>query len=274
MAGVEIDGVDLAYEELGSGSPPALLVHGTGGALWGELPTELAKERRTIWYHRRGFGASVHPPIKDHPRHTADAATLLERLDAAPAVLVGWSMGGVISLHLALTRPELVHSIVLIEPPFQLRKHPNLGMLREVGGVMVARRFKGERPAALRFLRFATRYSDAGNGFDESPPDGQEAILANAPAIMRELDSGTGEHIKAADLGTISCPVVCLVGERTAPEYGAAAGRIQKELPSTRIEPVQGAGHTLPLTHPEAVVDAVRSVTRAPRRSFPAPARR
>jgi pimeloyl-ACP methyl ester carboxylesterase len=262
MAGMEIDGVDLAYEELGSGSPPALLVHGTGGALWGQLPTELAKERRTIWYHRRGFGDSVHPPIKDHPRHTADAAALIERLDAGPAVLVGWSMGGVISLHLALTRPELVHSIVLVEPPFHLRKHPNLGMLREVGGVMVARRFKGERPAALRFLRFATRYSDGGNGFDESPPDGQEAILANAPAIMRELDSGTGEHIKAADLGTISCPVVCLVGERTAPEYRGAAERIHEALPGVRIEEVPGAGHTLPLTNPATVADAVCSVAR------------
>jgi pimeloyl-ACP methyl ester carboxylesterase len=263
MASVEIDGVDLAYEELGSGSPPALLVHGTGGALWGQLPTELAKERRTIWYHRRGFGASAHPPIKDHPRHTADAAALLEGLNATPAVLVGWSMGGVISLHLALTRPELVHSIVLVEPPFHLRKHPNLGMLREIGGVMVGRRFKGDRPAALRFLRFATRYADGGNGFDQSPPDAKEAILANASAIMRELDSGTGEHIKSADLGTISCPVVCLVGERTAPEYGSAAERIRKALPSARIEFVPGAGHTLPLTHPSAVVDAVRSVTQA-----------
>jgi pimeloyl-ACP methyl ester carboxylesterase len=264
MAGVEIDGVNLAYEEEGSGSPPGLLVHGTGGRLWGELPAELAKERRTIWYHRRGFGESVHPPIKDHPRHTADAAALLERLDAAPAVLVGWSMGGVISLHLALTRPELVHSIVLVEPPLHLRKHPNLRMLREVGGVMVSRRFKGDREAALRFLRFATRYADGGNGFDESPPDGQEAILSNASAIMRELDSGTGEHIKAVQLARISCPVVCLVGERTGPEYRDAAERIRKALPSTRIESVPGAGHTLPLTHPAAVLDAVRAVAGEP----------
>src|SRR3954451_1075779 len=254
MAGMEIDGVDLAYEELGSGSPPALLVHGTGGARWGQLPTELAKERRTIWYHRRGFGDSVHPPIKDHPRHTADAAALIERLDAGPTVLVGWSMGGVISLHLALTRPELVHALVLVEPPFHLRKHPNLPTLRAVGGVMVTRRFKGDRQAALRFVRFATRYTDSGNGFDESPPDGQEAVLANATAIMRELDSGTGEHIKTADLGRISCPVVCLVGQRTGPEYSGAAERIRTALPSVRIETVPCAGHTLPLTQPDVVV--------------------
>jgi len=260
---VEIDGVNLAYEELGSGSPAALLIHGTGGAVWGELPAGLANDRRTIWYHRRGFGESVHPPIKDHPCHTADAAALLEHLDAAPAVLVGWSMGGVISLHLAVTRPELVSAIVLVEPPFHLRKYMSLSVLREVIGTQIARRFKGDREATLRFTRFVTAYTDGGNGFDEAPAQGREAILANAPAIMRELDSGTGEHIDLAEVGRISCPVVCLVGERTGPMYGWAADRIQKALPSTRIERVAGAGHTLPLTHPAAVVDAVRSVTQA-----------
>jgi lipase len=263
MAGVEIDGVNLAYEELGSGSPAALLLHGAGGAVWGELPAELASEHRTIWYHRRGFGDSVHPPIKDHPRHTADAAALLERLDAAPAVLVGWSMGGVISLHLAVTRPELVRALVLVEPPFQLRKYPSLKVMRDVLGIQLARRFKGEREATERFVRFATAYNDGGNGFDDAPAEGREAILANAPAIMRELDSGTGEHIDLADVGRISCPVVCLVGDRSGPMYSWAADRIQKALPSARIEHVPGSGHTLPLTHPGAVVDGVRSVTQA-----------
>jgi pimeloyl-ACP methyl ester carboxylesterase len=262
MSGVEIDGVNLAYEELGNGSPAALLLHGTAGAVWGELPAELAEEQRTIWYHRRGFGASAHPPIKDQARHTADAAALIERLDAAPAALVGWSMGGVISLHLGVTRPDLVRAIVLVEPPFQVRKHPNARMLRQIGGAQIVRRFKGDREAALRFVRFATEYSDGGNGFDESPPEGRAAVLANASTIMRELDSGTGEHIKTADLGRISCPVVCLVGERTGPMYAGAAERIRKALPSVRIERVPGGGHTLPLTHSASVVAAVRSVTR------------
>jgi pimeloyl-ACP methyl ester carboxylesterase len=263
MAGVEIDGVNLAYEELGSGSPAALLIHGAGGAIWGELPAQLANDQRTIWYHRRSFGESVHPPIKDQPRHTADAAALLERLDAAPAVLVGWSMGGVISLHLAATRPELVRAMVLVEPPFLFSKNPSPRMLRSFAGTMLTRRLRGDRAATLRFVRFVTAYTDGGNGFDDAPPEGREALLANAPAIMRELDSGTGEHIKSDGLARISCPVLCLVGGRSSPMYSAAAERIRAALPSTRIEFVPGAGHTMPLTHPAAVAEAVRSVTEA-----------
>jgi pimeloyl-ACP methyl ester carboxylesterase len=262
MAAVEIDGVNLAYEELGSGSPPALLLHGAGGAIWGELPARLAQDQRTIWYHRRGFGESVHPPIKDQARHTADAIALLERLDAASAVLVGWSLGGVISLHLAVTRPELVRAIVLVEPPFQVAKNPTPSMMRSFAGTMITRRFKGDRAATLRFVRFATAYSDGGNGFDDGSPEAREALLANAPAIMGDLRSGTGEHIKNDELAHLSCPVVCLLGARSGPMYSASAGRVREALPGARIEVVPGAGHTMPLTHPVAVVDAVRSVTR------------
>jgi pimeloyl-ACP methyl ester carboxylesterase len=263
MPALDIEGANLAYEELGGGSPAALLIHGTGGALWGELPAQLAEQRRTIWYHRRSFGASTHEPIKDPPRHTADAAALLERRDAAPAIVVGWSMGGVIALHLAITRPELVKALVLVEPPLHLKKHPDLNMMRKLIAAQVVRRVKGPRAATERFLHFSTEYSDGGDGFDEVPADAREAILANAGAIMRELDAGTGEHVREDEIARIACPVVCLVGARTMPMYANATHRIGRALPAARIQPISGAGHTLPLTHSAAVAEAVQSVAQA-----------
>jgi pimeloyl-ACP methyl ester carboxylesterase len=52
--------------------------------------------------------------------------------------------------------------------------------------------------------------------------------------------------------------VLCLVGDITLPDYGRAAQRIAKALPSLEIVPVPGAGHVLNTSHPDAVVDAVR----------------
>jgi pimeloyl-ACP methyl ester carboxylesterase len=259
MPSIEVDGVQLSYEERGSG-PPVLLVHGTGGAVWDPLPGKLAPEHRTIYYHRRGFGASTHTPIKDPPRHTADAAALLEGLGAAPAIVVGHSMGGMISLDLTIRRPELVRALVVVEPPLHFKKHPSATMLRELIGAQLVRRTRGDKRAATRFMRWATRTTDGANGFDNTPPEVQRELLANSAAIMRELDSGTGEHIKREELAAISCPVTCLIGGITLPDYGRAAQRIAEALPALEIVTVPGAGHVLPATHPDAVVDAVRRV--------------
>jgi pimeloyl-ACP methyl ester carboxylesterase len=77
---------------------------------------------------------------------------------------------------------------------------------------------------------------------------------------MRELDSGTGEHLKPADLAAISCPVFCLVGTITLPDYSRSAERLATTRRATEIIDVPGAGHLAPLTHPAAVADAVRRV--------------
>jgi pimeloyl-ACP methyl ester carboxylesterase len=264
MPTIDIDGVNLAYEECGSG-PSVLLIHGTGGAVWNPLPDQLAAAgNRAIWYHRRGFGASTHEPIKDPPRHMRDAAALLEALDAAPAVVVGHSMGGVLTLDLVTSRPELVRGIVLIEPPLHLKKHPSMKMMRALISAQLMRRREGDVAAAERFMRWATTMDDGTNGYDLTPPEAKEMLRGNAPAIMRELDSGTGEHVKNAAIAQIGAPAVLLLGGATLPEYARAAQRIKKALPSLELVTVPGAGHVLPVTHPQVVVDAVARVSRDP----------
>jgi pimeloyl-ACP methyl ester carboxylesterase len=261
MPSVPVDGVELAYEERGGGDP-VLLIHGTGGNVWDPLPELLAAAgHRVIAYDRRGFGGSTHPAIKDPPRHTADAVSLLEALNAAPAIVVGHSMGGIIALDLAARQPELVRALVLVEPPLHFKQHPSAKMIRGLLTAQVIRRVRGEQVAAERFFRFATSTTDGGNGYDLTPPEERAKLLANAPAVMRELDSGTGEHVTAADIARIGCPVVCLVGSITLPDYARAAERIAEARPATRLVTVQGAGHVLPVTHSQAVVDAVRKVT-------------
>jgi pimeloyl-ACP methyl ester carboxylesterase len=71
---------DLHHSEQGTGDPPALLIHGTGPAVWGDLPGLLAQHRRTIVYERRGSGDSPGPTGTNSFAHADDAAALLEDL--------------------------------------------------------------------------------------------------------------------------------------------------------------------------------------------------
>ena len=78
---------------------------------------DLARDHRVILYDRRGFSRSGPRRTRRLRDHVVDAAALLAGLNAQPATIVGWSMGGVIALGLAIQHPGAVASVVVIEPP-------------------------------------------------------------------------------------------------------------------------------------------------------------
>jgi pimeloyl-ACP methyl ester carboxylesterase len=114
---VEGAGVALACEEHGEG-PAVLLVHGIGGravATWPDLASV-----RVITYDRRGYGASGAP--EPYARTTVeeqaeDAAAVLDAFDAAPAIVAGDGLGGLIALDLARRHRPLVRGVIAIDPP-------------------------------------------------------------------------------------------------------------------------------------------------------------
>nr|WP_221377895.1 alpha/beta hydrolase [Actinoplanes polyasparticus] len=99
---------------------PAILVHGTlSWASWafaGQRP--LARDRRILLPDRRGFGDSPEP-AGGTSDYAVDAVDLLELMAAAAphgVHLVGHSCGGTVTMPAAAARPDLVRSLVLVEP--------------------------------------------------------------------------------------------------------------------------------------------------------------
>jgi pimeloyl-ACP methyl ester carboxylesterase len=255
---------DLNFTESGSGDA-VLLIHGTGAAQWGDLPPLLAPTQRVISYDRRSFGASGGPTPDELSDHALDAAALIERLDATPAAVVGWSMGGVIALELAAIRPELVSGLVLIEPPLHAKRRPTLSLAVMIAKVQVLRRVRGDRSAATTFLRWAGWRRDGTTELDRLPAPLREQLLANAGAIVREIDLGTGEHLSTADTEGIRCPVTCLLGAESQPAFARSAARLAELVPSTRVEgPIAGAGHWLQFDAPQQVAAAVAALRPRP----------
>ena len=60
-----------------------------------------------------------------------------------------------------------------------------------------------------------------------------------------------------AVLGAISAPVLVLLGSDTKPYATAAARHVADHVPNARIHQIPGAGHASPLTHPEALAEAL-----------------
>src|SRR5437870_1121806 len=104
---------DLHVEESGGGEP-LLLLQGLGQGSWAwryQVPA-FAARFRTIVFDTRGTGRSPAPAEEYGVADLAeDAATVL---GGRAAHVVGFSMGGYVALTLALARPELVRSLVLV----------------------------------------------------------------------------------------------------------------------------------------------------------------
>jgi pimeloyl-ACP methyl ester carboxylesterase len=247
---------ELSYLEQGTGAS-VVLIHGTAASTWGDLPDRL-DGHRVIAYDRRGFGASPGEPGASLTAHATDAAELLTSLDAAPAIVVGWSIGGVIALELAASRPELVRGLVIVEAPLHAKRHPRPRMVAAIVGAQLLGRAGRPERGARRFLDWACRNLARGTGVDGVPEDARAAMLENAVAIVAELGAGTGEHLGRAQLAAVEAPSVWLVGSDSDPAFGAAARRAAHALPQSELRVVPGSAHVMQFDRPDAIVEAIR----------------
>lgn len=242
----------LAVEPLRLGEDAAL----GAGPEEAHVPAQLVAQLpgyRTIAYDRRSFMDSEGEPLADLTRHTDDAAELLAGLEAGPAIVVGWSIGGVIALELAVRRPACVAALVLLEPPFRAKRHPTLAMLR---AILVA---KVRRPeaGAERFLRWALWRRDGASDLDRIGPDYRDRVRRCARAIVRELDGGTGEHIDREALAQLDVPTVLVRGTESTPEFAAACKRVRDLVPGAELVEAPGSGHAVAVDAPDVVSAAV-----------------
>lgn len=113
MTAAVINGRKLAYAEHGVG-PPLVLVMGTGspGRVWQlyQVPALVAAGYRVVTMDNRGIDDGETAFTIDDM--VGDVAGLIEHLEGGPTVVVGTSLGARIVQELALTRPELVSTMV------------------------------------------------------------------------------------------------------------------------------------------------------------------
>ena len=116
MPEVNANGIELHYEERGSGEPLILLMGlGAPGSLWEDHAAAYEQHFRCILVDNRGAGESDKPAGPYTTRAmAADTAGLMDALDIECARVAGLSMGSAIAQELALAHPERVRSLVLI----------------------------------------------------------------------------------------------------------------------------------------------------------------
>lgn len=205
------DGVPLYYRDEGTGRPLVLLQALMFGAdyFWQKNIPALAKQCRVIALDMRGQGLSGKP---NHgysiPQLAQDLHELLEKLDLEDVVLLGYSLGGFVSLqYLQDFGAERVGSLVLMEMTPRLPSAP--GWEHATFGDFPEEAAKGYGDA-LRADRSA--YNDFFQAAFLQPPEGQELLDMVAQTyltpteVAAQLVSEMAEQDWRERLGDVSVP--------------------------------------------------------------------
>src|SRR6185503_2679401 len=125
---IDIDGSRIHYVDKGSGAP-IVMIHGLDAQLrhlTHSMVDLLANDYRVIAIDMPGAGNSTRAKGQSAALATQAeiVVKLIQKLDLKPPLLVGHSMGGAVSLAVALDHPDLVRGLVLIAPFTQVEHEP------------------------------------------------------------------------------------------------------------------------------------------------------
>ncbi|HEU0054444.1 MAG TPA: alpha/beta fold hydrolase [Longimicrobium sp.] len=252
---LRVNSATLHYEDSGPGSTGETIVFAHGllwsGRMFDAQVAALRGRYRCVTFDFRGQGGSeVTADGYDMDTLTVDAAALIETLGAAPCHFVGLSMGGFVGMRLALRRPELLRSLVLMETSAD--PEPNVLKYRVLGGVVRVLGRSGMRLVMGRVMRIMF-----GRKFLEDPSREadrrlwRERGMANDPVgVLRALGGVIDRQGVYDDIGRISLPTLVMVGDQDVATVPAKAERIAARIPGARLVVIPGAGHTASAEEP------------------------
>jgi pimeloyl-ACP methyl ester carboxylesterase len=258
---VDARGCRLRYLVAGEGEP-LLLVHGLGGAAanWVALAPLLLPGRRVLVPELPGHGGSSPLPAAPSLNAYADRLALLLEPRAA---LIGHSLGGAITLRLAIRRPELVSRLVMAgaagisSGTRQARYALTMTGLIKPGKRIAPYRRQVARSPLLKTLVFG-RW-----GASDPPalrPEIAEAFLSG-PARHTDTVSAAKALVREdsrSDLDRVQCPLMLLWGARDHQLPIDDAFDYARRLRAP-LRAIADCGHLLIGERPEACADAIGS---------------
>lgn len=260
-------GFDTYWTTFGQGPDPALMIHCSlaHSGSWAGLARELSGALTMTAFDMPGHGRSgAWDDRGGIQRVTADiAADLLQ----GPAHIIGHSFGATVALRLAVLRPELVRSLVLIEPVYfaaGLADRPEIGPAFQAQMAMFeAGMRQGDlRLAAQGFLQVWGTGVEWGS-IPEPEQDalaGQMHLIAAAGPVLHQDAAGL---LAPGVLDAVDMPVLLLEGSASPPIIGAINAGLAARLPRAERAVVAGAGHMVPITHAGQVAAEILRFLRA-----------
>jgi pimeloyl-ACP methyl ester carboxylesterase len=236
----------MHFIERGSGPLTIVFLHGnlSSSRWWEKVFAFLPPIWRAIAPDFRGFGNSAAPPeVYRIEEMAGDLEVLARDLRLARFAVVGHSLGGGVGLQYALDQPKKVWALGLVDPvPAGGLHFPD-----EVFSLLASMK---SNPALMREGLKATAPGAPDDEFFELLV--QDA-LRSTPQAFLEIPKSTAGFNVSARIKDLSCPALCIHGERDDLIPREDVERMCRSIPRCSFVAMEGVGHSPPIEAPEAL---------------------
>jgi len=248
------------FDEGGSDddAPPILILHGLfgSGRNWAMLAKALSARKRVLALDLPNHGGSPWTPETDYQMMAGAVADFMAAKDIPAATILGHSMGGKTAMALALSQPQLIDRLIVVDIAPVEYAHDNLSYIDALQSLALdGVQSRGQADdalaeeisdAALRAF-FLTNLARTGGGFE------WRVNLAGLKASLAALHG----FPEGAELEPFSGPALFIAGGASnyiVPEYYDAMERL---FPGHQLATIDGAGHWVHADTPDALARVV-----------------
>ena len=259
---MQVSGRRMAYSEASPPNPRAtvLFLPWMGGSRlgWSSVVDDIGQDYRALALDHRDTGDSeAFLDTYSVADLADDAAAFLTALNAAPAWVVGLSLGGMVAQQLALQHPELVRGLVLAATTPGGAASTPAGERGRAALFLPAELEAGERARQALALMSA-------DGFLERDPAAFDTPASNARTHPQTTDSYKRQlravkfHDTSADLHRLALPTLVIHGDADPLIPLPDGQRLAAGIPGARLCVYPQTGHMPHIERPQAFLDDLR----------------
>ncbi|MEM9506526.1 MAG: alpha/beta hydrolase [Cyanobacteria bacterium P01_E01_bin.35] len=256
--------MELNTEIKGQGEP-ILCLHGHPGCAvsMSVFTNYLSQQYRTITPDLRGYGKSRYQKQFVMEDHLTDLIALLDRHQIQQCLVLGWSLGGILSMELALKQPDRFKGMILIATAAHpLSSHPRETwqdlLFTGIGGIVNYIKPAWQWNIDTFGKRSLFRYLISNHqpeSYQYLAAEGVPAFLQTSKVANNALSTSIRQgYNRLSDLSQIDIPCLMLSGECDRHITADSSQKTAQHLPNCEYKNYPQVAHLFPWEIPSQVL--------------------
>jgi len=254
MPYASVNGQKMHYEDSGGTGPAVIFSHGLfmDHEMFAPQVAALSSRYRCITWDERGHGQTAGDTIAPFSYYDSadDLAALLAHLGVKRAVLAGMSQGGFLSMRCALTHPDIVRALILIDTQAGVEEPEKLGGYQQLMHDWTTNGLSDQVAGIIESIILGERWSGA-EYWKNKWRTWKPINVAGCFATLCARDDITPR------INSIKVPTLVVHGAADAAIPLSLAQVLVQRITGAQLAVIPGAGHAANLTHPAPTNTAI-----------------